>query len=101
MLAAFLADSKLLPEKRLRVRGSQVVASSVQLESMRFPSKAELLLSCCLIYYTACSSRVAVQALPVVVNTWAFKSANKKAWDTLQAGGSSVDAVEQVGQRLA
>ncbi|KAM3831091.1 N(4)-(beta-N-acetylglucosaminyl)-L-asparaginase [Vipera latastei] len=33
--------------------------------------------------------------LPLVVNTWAFKNANEIAWNTLQAGGSELDAVEK------
>ncbi|XP_070613569.1 N(4)-(beta-N-acetylglucosaminyl)-L-asparaginase [Erythrolamprus reginae] len=33
--------------------------------------------------------------LPLVINTWAFKNANEIAWNTLQAGGSELDAIEK------
>ncbi|XP_026555457.1 N(4)-(beta-N-acetylglucosaminyl)-L-asparaginase [Pseudonaja textilis] len=33
--------------------------------------------------------------LPLVINTWTFKNANEIAWNTLQAGGSELDAVEK------
>ncbi|XP_032079951.1 N(4)-(beta-N-acetylglucosaminyl)-L-asparaginase [Thamnophis elegans] len=33
--------------------------------------------------------------LPLVINTWAFKNANEIAWNTLQTGGSELDAVEK------
>lgn len=31
---------------------------------------------------------------PIVINTWNFTSANKRAWDKLNSGGSALDAVE-------
>ncbi|XP_068182211.1 N(4)-(beta-N-acetylglucosaminyl)-L-asparaginase isoform X2 [Antennarius striatus] len=34
-------------------------------------------------------------ARPVVINTWPFKNAAAVAWDTLQSGGSVLDAVEK------
>ncbi|XP_074849084.1 N(4)-(beta-N-acetylglucosaminyl)-L-asparaginase isoform X2 [Carettochelys insculpta] len=34
-------------------------------------------------------------ALPLVVNTWAFRKAAEAAWYTLQSGGSELDAVER------
>ncbi|KAM6076800.1 N(4)-(beta-N-acetylglucosaminyl)-L-asparaginase isoform 1-T1 [Chlamydotis macqueenii] len=34
-------------------------------------------------------------ALPVVVNTWAFRKAAETAWRVLQLGGSELDAVER------
>ncbi|XP_068615367.1 N(4)-(beta-N-acetylglucosaminyl)-L-asparaginase-like [Brachionichthys hirsutus] len=34
-------------------------------------------------------------ALPVVINTWPFKNAAAAAWNTLQSGGSVLDAVEK------
>ncbi|XP_039397568.1 N(4)-(beta-N-acetylglucosaminyl)-L-asparaginase [Mauremys reevesii] len=34
-------------------------------------------------------------ALPLVVNTWAFRKATETAWYTLQSGGSELDAVER------
>uniref|UniRef100_A0A3P9M3L5 Aspartylglucosaminidase n=1 Tax=Oryzias latipes TaxID=8090 RepID=A0A3P9M3L5_ORYLA len=34
-------------------------------------------------------------SLPLVVNTWPFKSAAAAAWSCLQSGGSVLDAVEQ------
>uniref|UniRef100_A0A8D0BS52 N(4)-(Beta-N-acetylglucosaminyl)-L-asparaginase n=1 Tax=Salvator merianae TaxID=96440 RepID=A0A8D0BS52_SALMN len=33
--------------------------------------------------------------LPLVINTWPFRKAAEKAWSTLQAGGSEMDAVEK------
>lgn len=33
--------------------------------------------------------------LPLIVNTWPFRDATATAWDTLQRGGSVLDAVEQ------
>jgi len=33
--------------------------------------------------------------IPIVVATWNFKNATKKAWEVLNGGGSSLDAVEQ------
>lgn len=32
--------------------------------------------------------------LPVVINTWNFLEANKRAWDVLKNGGSALDAIE-------
>ncbi|KAM9192961.1 N(4)-(beta-N-acetylglucosaminyl)-L-asparaginase [Mergus octosetaceus] len=34
-------------------------------------------------------------ALPVVINTWAFRKATETAWRVLQFGGSELDAVEK------
>ncbi|KAM6269674.1 N(4)-(beta-N-acetylglucosaminyl)-L-asparaginase isoform 2-T2 [Porphyrio hochstetteri] len=34
-------------------------------------------------------------ALPVVINTWAFRKAAETAWRVLQSGGSELDAVEK------
>ncbi|KAI6069856.1 hypothetical protein LUU34_01078500 [Aix galericulata] len=34
-------------------------------------------------------------ALPVVINTWAFRKATETAWRVLQLGGSELDAVEK------
>ncbi|KAM9236952.1 N(4)-(beta-N-acetylglucosaminyl)-L-asparaginase isoform 2-T2 [Leptosomus discolor] len=34
-------------------------------------------------------------ALPVVINTWAFRKAAETAWRVLQSGGSELDAVER------
>ncbi|KAM9740494.1 N(4)-(beta-N-acetylglucosaminyl)-L-asparaginase [Menidia menidia] len=34
-------------------------------------------------------------SLPLVINTWAFKSASAEAWGALQSGGSVLDAVEK------
>ncbi|XP_062480506.1 N(4)-(beta-N-acetylglucosaminyl)-L-asparaginase isoform X2 [Pezoporus occidentalis] len=34
-------------------------------------------------------------ALPVVINTWAFRKAAETAWGVLQLGGSELDAVER------
>ncbi|KAL6061194.1 hypothetical protein STEG23_011270 [Scotinomys teguina] len=34
------------------------------------------------------------RALPLVINTWAFKNATEAAWRTLASGGSALDAVE-------
>ncbi|XP_036022206.1 N(4)-(beta-N-acetylglucosaminyl)-L-asparaginase [Onychomys torridus] len=34
------------------------------------------------------------RALPLVINTWAFKNATEAAWQTLASGGSALDAVE-------
>jgi len=41
--------------------------------------------------------------LPIVVNTWAgpFSEATAAAWQTLEAGGTALDAVEQAGHGLA
>ncbi|XP_003221688.1 N(4)-(beta-N-acetylglucosaminyl)-L-asparaginase [Anolis carolinensis] len=33
--------------------------------------------------------------LPLVINTWAFRKATETAWNTLQEGGSELDAVEK------
>lgn len=33
--------------------------------------------------------------IPIVVATWNFKNATKKAWEVLESGGSALDAVEQ------
>ena len=32
---------------------------------------------------------------PIIVNTWNFSDATAKAWDVLQSGGTTLDAVEQ------
>ena len=32
---------------------------------------------------------------PIVICTWNFKNATAKAWEVLEKGGSSLDAVEQ------
>ncbi|XP_007431071.1 N(4)-(beta-N-acetylglucosaminyl)-L-asparaginase isoform X2 [Python bivittatus] len=42
----------------------------------------------------AVASAGAVQ-LPLVLNTWAFEKATEAAWNTLQAGGSELDAIEK------
>ncbi|XP_063258242.1 N(4)-(beta-N-acetylglucosaminyl)-L-asparaginase isoform X2 [Prinia subflava] len=34
-------------------------------------------------------------ALPVVINTWAFRTAAETAWKVLESGGSELDAVER------
>jgi hypothetical protein len=42
-------------------------------------------------------------SLPIVINTWAgpcFGNATQRAWETLAAGGSALDAVEQVQGHL-
>uniref|UniRef100_A0A8D0GZ73 N(4)-(Beta-N-acetylglucosaminyl)-L-asparaginase n=1 Tax=Sphenodon punctatus TaxID=8508 RepID=A0A8D0GZ73_SPHPU len=39
--------------------------------------------------------RAAGTQLPLVINTWAFRRAAETAWNTLQAGGSELDAVEK------
>ncbi|CAM5140993.1 unnamed protein product [Natator depressus] len=41
------------------------------------------------------SAGVSPAALPLVVNTWAFRKATETAWYTLQSGGSELDAVER------
>ena len=44
------------------------------------------------------SEAVAVKStpiVPIVVATWNFKNATKKAWEVLENGGSALDAVEQ------
>ncbi|XP_048451292.1 N(4)-(Beta-N-acetylglucosaminyl)-L-asparaginase-like [Rhincodon typus] len=33
--------------------------------------------------------------IPLVINTWPFKDATQRAWDTLHSGGSALDAVEK------
>ncbi|MFY0629353.1 MAG: N(4)-(beta-N-acetylglucosaminyl)-L-asparaginase [Flavobacteriaceae bacterium] len=32
---------------------------------------------------------------PIVVSTWNFKNATKKAWEVLESGGSALDAIEE------
>ncbi|XP_028657971.1 N(4)-(beta-N-acetylglucosaminyl)-L-asparaginase [Erpetoichthys calabaricus] len=36
-----------------------------------------------------------LSALPLVINTWAFRKATDKAWQTLHSGSSALDAVEK------
>ncbi|XP_072371906.1 N(4)-(Beta-N-acetylglucosaminyl)-L-asparaginase-like [Scyliorhinus torazame] len=56
---------------------------------MGFPGSVPLVL-----LLSACCILAAAQ-LPLVINTWPFKGATQRAWDTLQSGGSAVDAVEK------
>lgn len=37
------------------------------------------------------------QARPVVINTWPFTEATSTAWEALQQGRPSLEAVQQVG----
>uniref|UniRef100_A0A3P9NYR7 N(4)-(Beta-N-acetylglucosaminyl)-L-asparaginase n=1 Tax=Poecilia reticulata TaxID=8081 RepID=A0A3P9NYR7_POERE len=39
--------------------------------------------------------RLGFTSLPLVINTWPFKSATAAAWHALQSGGSVLDAVEE------
>uniref|UniRef100_K7G245 Aspartylglucosaminidase n=1 Tax=Pelodiscus sinensis TaxID=13735 RepID=K7G245_PELSI len=41
------------------------------------------------------AARAGGAALPLVVNTWAFRKATETAWCTLKSGGSELDAVER------
>ncbi|XP_075786358.1 N(4)-(beta-N-acetylglucosaminyl)-L-asparaginase isoform X2 [Pelodiscus sinensis] len=41
------------------------------------------------------AARAGAAALPLVVNTWAFRKATETAWCTLKSGGSELDAVER------
>ncbi|XP_078417918.1 N(4)-(beta-N-acetylglucosaminyl)-L-asparaginase-like [Cetorhinus maximus] len=57
--------------------------------AMGFPGYVPLLLA-----LSACCFLAAAR-LPLVINTWPFKAATKRAWDALQSGGSALDAVEK------
>ena len=39
--------------------------------------------------------KVKLKKFPLVIATWDVKNATKKAWDLLESGSSSLDAVEQ------
>ncbi|XP_068043127.1 N(4)-(beta-N-acetylglucosaminyl)-L-asparaginase isoform X2 [Anomalospiza imberbis] len=41
------------------------------------------------------ASAASAAALPVVINTWAFRTAAETAWKVLESGGSELDAVER------
>ncbi|RMC13996.1 hypothetical protein DUI87_09080 [Hirundo rustica rustica] len=41
------------------------------------------------------ASAASAAALPVVINTWAFRTAAETAWRVLESGGSELDAVER------
>ncbi|XP_067885432.1 N(4)-(beta-N-acetylglucosaminyl)-L-asparaginase-like [Heterodontus francisci] len=69
-------------------RGLFVNESRVRV-AMRFPGYVPLVLA--LSIY--CS--LATAQLPLVINTWPFKDATQRAWDTLHSGGSALDAVEK------
>ncbi|XP_078071229.1 N(4)-(beta-N-acetylglucosaminyl)-L-asparaginase [Mustelus asterias] len=56
---------------------------------MGFPGCVPLVLT-----LSACCFPAAAR-LPLVINTWPFKQATQRAWDTLQSGGSALDAVEK------
>ncbi|KAK9807970.1 hypothetical protein WJX73_008598 [Symbiochloris irregularis] len=56
-------------------------------------SRAALISLLC--YLLVCQQRTAAHSLPIVVNTWPFTNATRNAWERLQAGGSSLDAVQE------
>ncbi|XP_053796477.1 N(4)-(beta-N-acetylglucosaminyl)-L-asparaginase isoform X2 [Vidua chalybeata] len=41
------------------------------------------------------ASAASAAALPLVINTWAFRTAAETAWKVLESGGSELDAVER------
>lgn len=43
----------------------------------------------------ATADKMAAEPVPVVINTWNFSEANKRAWQVLSGGGSALDAVEE------
>ncbi|XP_078417926.1 N(4)-(beta-N-acetylglucosaminyl)-L-asparaginase [Cetorhinus maximus] len=57
--------------------------------AMGFPGYVPLLLA-----LSACCFLAAAR-LPLVINTWPYHDAVQRAWDTLQSGGSALDAVEK------
>ncbi|XP_067885430.1 N(4)-(Beta-N-acetylglucosaminyl)-L-asparaginase-like isoform X2 [Heterodontus francisci] len=48
-----------------------------------------------LIFTLSTNCLLAAAQLPLVINTWPYHNAVQRAWDTLQSGGSALDAVEK------